>query len=125
MGRVVKLSQAQIEHFDLVSPKLARRVRFYRLPFMFWTDGLTLRSTVLLRKGLGGSSDRLIAHELVHVQQWSRAGMIGFLRWYIGDYVRLRLKGHPHRVAYWRLSAERSARLVSSRWLERRGLVTS
>lgn len=43
---------------------------------------------------------RLLIHELVHVRQWQQAGAVRFLRRYLGDYIRSRLRGLGHESAY-------------------------
>ena len=49
---------------------------------------------------------RLMAHELVHVRQWRDLGAVGFLRRYLGAYLRWRLHGYPHWGAYRRIPLE-------------------
>jgi hypothetical protein len=49
---------------------------------------------------------RLRAHELVHVRQWKRWGWAGFLRRYLGSYLRWRLRRYPHWAAYRRIPLE-------------------
>ena len=44
-------------------------------------------------------------------------GLAAFLVRYLGDYVRLRLRGYSHQAAYRRIPAE-----VSAEWRARRGL---
>lgn len=52
------------------------------------------------------SSKRLLRHELVHVRQWEVLGIVGFLRRYLGAYVRWRLRCYPHWAAYRRIPLE-------------------
>jgi hypothetical protein len=56
-----------------------------------------------------GSRPELVAHELIHVRQWSEDGAIRFLRRYLGDYLRLRLLGCDHEAAYRGIGYEWSA----------------
>lgn len=77
-------------------------------------DAITIGRVVSVRKR-AGSSTRLLRHELVHVRQWRRFGMIGFLRRYLGAYVRWRLRGYPHWAAYRRIPLE-----VEAEWVARR-----
>lgn len=44
--------------------------------------------------------DDLVAHELVHVAQYARLGIIPFLAIYCFDYLRGRLSGLDHQAAY-------------------------
>jgi hypothetical protein len=57
---------------------------------------------------------RLLVHELVHVRQWADYGFFGFLRRYLGDYLRGRRRGAGHRMAYWSNRLEVEARLITS-----------
>jgi hypothetical protein len=59
-------------------------------------------------------------HELVHVRQWRRFGVFGFLRRYLGAYVLWRLRRKGHRGAYLRIPFE-----IEADWLARLMLATS
>ena len=52
---------------------------------------------------------RLLAHELMHVRQYRRAGAAVFLGSYVGEYLGRRLAGARHAQAYRELSFEREA----------------
>ena len=56
---------------------------------------------------------RLLEHELVHVSQWQRLGMVGFLKRYLSDYLAGRRMGLNHHEAYLAISLEKEARAVS------------
>ena len=58
---------------------------------------------------LGPSTTFLLRHELVHVEQWKRLGVAGFLIRYVGSYLRGRLRGYGHRAAYLRIPLEAEA----------------
>ena len=57
---------------------------------------------------------RLLRHELVHVDQWRRYGVIDFVVRYLGSYLRWRVRGHPHWAAYRRIPLE-----VEAEWTAR------
>ena len=77
-------------------------------------DAITLGRLIIVRPRAAGS-ERLLRHELVHVEQWRRLGTVGF-RWrYLGAYLRWRLRGHGHRGAYRRIPLE-----VEAEWRARR-----
>lgn len=65
----------------------------------------TLGRFVLVRPEAAGSA-RLLRHELVHVRQWRRLGVAGFLRRYLGAYATWRLRRYPHWAAYRRIPLE-------------------
>lgn len=64
-------------------------------------------------RGLG--DERLLRHELEHVRQWREQGVMGFLRLYLGAYLRWRLSAYPHWGAYRRIPFE-----IEAEWLARR-----
>ena len=68
-------------------------------------SAITLGRYVLIRPRAVGSR-RLEAHELVHVEQWRHHGVGGFLRRYLGAYLRWRLRRYPHWAAYRRIPFE-------------------
>lgn len=76
----------------------------------------TLGSLVIMRERHADST-LLLAHELEHVRQWREQGVVGFLRAYLGGYLRWRVRGYPHQAAYRRIPAE-----VSAEWRSRRHL---
>jgi hypothetical protein len=82
-------------------------------------SAITLGRFVIVRRG-HADSPYLIRHELVHVRQWRRHGVIGFLRRYLGAYVVWRLRRKGHRGAYLRIPFE-----VEADWLARRMLATA
>lgn len=77
---------------------------------------ITLGRLVIVRRGRE-TSERLLRHEMEHVAQYGRLGVLGFLRRYVGAYLRWRLRGYGHRSAYLRIPFEASAE-----WRARRAL---
>lgn len=75
---------------------------------------ITLGRLISVRARAAGD-EALLRHELVHVAQWRRLGVVGFLARYLGGYARARLAGHRHRAAYRRIPLE-----VEADWLSRR-----
>jgi hypothetical protein len=57
---------------------------------------------------------RLLRHELVHVEQWRRLGVVGFVARYLVAYAGWRLRGHDHWAAYRRIPLE-----VEAEWRAR------
>ncbi len=56
----------------------------------------------------------LLEHELVHVEQYRRLGLAGFLRRYLGEYFAGRRRGLGHQAAYEAISLEEEARSVAA-----------
>ena len=77
---------------------------------------ITLGPLIVVRRGVPDRAGwpRLLRHERVHVEQWRRMGLVGFLARYVGMYVILRLRGWPHWAAYRRLPLE-----VEAEWRAR------
>jgi hypothetical protein len=65
-------------------------------------------------------SVRLLRHELVHVRQWKRHGVLGFSGRYLASYVKWRLLRKGHHGAYLRIPLE-----IEAEWVARRTLATA
>ena len=77
-------------------------------------DAITLGSLVIVRRR-SADNTRLMRHEQEHVRQWRDLGVVGFLRRYLGAYLRWRLRGYGHRAAYLRIPLE-----IEAEWVARR-----
>ena len=75
---------------------------------------ITIGPVISVRRR-ASSDPRLLRHELVHVEQWRRLGAVGFLRRYLGAYLRWRLRCHGHAGAYRRIPLE-----IEAEWRARR-----
>jgi len=75
---------------------------------------ITLGSVVSVREG-HQHSEYLMHHEAVHVRQWHRFGILGFLGRYVGSYVKWRVCRQGHWGAYRRIPFE-----IEADWLARR-----
>lgn len=78
------------------------------------TDAMTIRNVIFasqpaLERIADGDALVLLTHEAVHVEQWREYGTLGFLRRYLGDYLRGRAIGLPHYAAYRAIRFEREA----------------
>jgi hypothetical protein len=78
------------------------------------SDAITIGRFVSVRRA-AASSPYLLRHELVHVRQWRRHGVVGFLVRYLGAYVSGRLRRKGHRGAYLRIPFE-----IEADWVARR-----
>ena len=115
-----RLTKNEVERFDHVPHELATGVRILEVPFLSrGADAMTLGRTVLVRRG-HADSPLLLAHELVHVQQWARLGVVGFLWRYLGAYVKNLLLLRSHHAAYLSIPLETEARDRARRWGEAR-----
>ncbi len=89
---------------------------------LFWAKGI---SAVAMPWGIyvhparlgrpAADIGNLMVHELAHIEQWRRLGTFGWVRSYIGDYLRGRRKGLGHHGAYRAIRLEKEARDVVAR----------
>ena len=111
--RVHRLSPEAARAFTHVPVVDIERVRVIIVPVL--TPGvvaMTIGRFVLVRRGRDHDVG-LMAHELVHVQQWREHGALRFLTRYLSEYLRARFRGQPHWAAYAAISYEAEARARS------------
>jgi hypothetical protein len=77
-------------------------------------DAITIGPVVSVRRA-ASADEHLMRHELEHVRQWRRLGVVGFLARYLAAYFRWRLRGYGHWGAYRRIPLE-----VEAEWNARR-----
>lgn len=112
--RAHRLSPEAVRAYRHVPVRDRERARVLVVPWL--TPGvaaMTVGRFVLVRRG-HERDELLLAHELVHVQQWRERGAPAFLARYLGEYVRHRAAGMSHRQAYAEISFERDARARSA-----------
>ena len=110
----------------LIRPVTPEQVTLRPAPFLMrktWSRGIqamTLGNTVFIDPlVLEGPSRRLgllVIHELVHVRQWRKHGVLPFLRSYFGDYLKGRRLKLGHHAAYRDIGVEVEAREIASRF---------
>lgn len=109
---------AALPGVDLGSVDVGRAPRWLARLWGRDISAMTLRTTIYVRADVldrdPATLGSLIVHELVHVQQWSRLGMVRFLWSYLIVYVRGRLTGLSHRAAYRAIPLEVEAREVAN-----------
>jgi hypothetical protein len=88
-----------------------------------WGKGIkamTLGNTVYIHPGVLSGPPKplglLVIHELVHVRQWRKRGVLPFLGSYLSDYVKGRRQKLGHRGAYRDIAFEVEAREIASRF---------
>jgi len=107
--RAHRLSPEAVRAYRHVPMTDRVRVRVVVVPWLVpGVAAMTVGRLVLVRRG-HEHDELLLAHELVHVQQW-REHRAAFLARYLGEYVRHRAAGMPHQQAYAAISFERDAR---------------
>jgi hypothetical protein len=107
---VVRLTPAARAAFTHVDARDAARARIVVVAGL--TPGIaamTLGRWILVRRGHERDA-ALLAHELVHVEQWRVHGALRFLARYLSDYLRHRAAGLPHWRAYAAIGLEAEAR---------------
>ncbi len=77
---------------------------------------ITIGSVVSVRRRYADDR-RLLRHEEEHVRQWRELGKVGFLRQYLGAYLRWRLRGFGHHAAYRLIPLEVAADAAAERFM--------
>ena len=80
---------------------------------------ITLRNLIIVREGYEHDLE-LLRHELVHVRQWRRHGVVGFGLRYLSSYLWWRLRRRGHLGAYLRIPLE-----IEASWVARRTTQTA
>ena len=113
-----RLTAQEIARYDHVSPNIARRARVQKVPFLApGANGMTVGRLILLLRDDDHSGGRtLLAHELVHVEQYAQLGTVRFLRRYLREYFANLWRLRSHRRAYLAISYEAEARAAAERW---------
>ncbi len=113
-----RLNAQEIARYDLVPPEISRRARVQKVPFLApGSHGMTVGRLILLLRDDDRSGRRtLLAHELVHVEQYAQLGTVRFLRRYLREYFANLWRLRNHRQAYLAISFEAEARAASERW---------
>jgi hypothetical protein len=99
--------RTQCAHVDALDADRARVIVVPALPA--GVMAMTLGRWILVRRGHEADAG-LLAHELVHVEQWRTHGAVDFLRAYLGAYARGRWSGLGHWAAYHAIPFEAEAR---------------
>ena len=99
--------------------KLRTRYPFWLRPFLARdVIGITLGRHIYLSPRVAAlppaKAEQLIRHELAHVRQIQRLGLIRFLWQYGREYVRHRRAGLPSAAAYDAISFEQEARAAEA-----------
>ena len=106
----MRLTTEARDHFTHVDPVDTGRARVVIVPRL--TPGvaaITLGHWILVRRGFETHAG-LLAHELVHVEQWRVLGPARFLVRYLRDYLHGRARGLGHWAAYSAIALEVEAR---------------
>ena len=117
-----RLTPQEIACYDLVPAEIARRARVQRVLLLTpGIQGMTLgRLILVLRDNERSGRRRLLAHELVHVEQYARLGILPFLWRYVREYALNLWRLRCHRRSYEAISFEAEARAATDRWAARR-----
>jgi hypothetical protein len=115
---VRRLNAQEIARYDLVPPEISRRARVQKVPFLApGFHGMTVGRLILVLRDDDRSGKRtLLAHELAHVEQYHRLGVVRFLGRYVGEYARNVMRLRSHRKAYLAIPLEAEARAAAERW---------
>ena len=78
------------------------------LPVLINQGGITLGNHIFVHPDMDITEPYFLTHELIHVEQWRRLGVIKFLTQYLGQYFRCR-RHFEHAACYHSLDLEREA----------------
>jgi hypothetical protein len=102
---------------ERVPVRVARR--WFRMFWARWVTAMALPWGIYLHPDrLSDEPERLgrsIIHELTHIDQWRRLGLIGWAREYLGGYRRGRRRGLSRHEAYRAIPLEVEARDIADR----------
>lgn len=79
------------------------------IPRLFKASALTFGTHVFYAQAQNQISHRLRSHEMVHLEQYRKDGLFGFLYTYLKTYFKLRFQGKSHIVAYYSIPYEQEA----------------
>ena len=116
------LTAAERASYTHVRADVLERARIRTLRWMPGSfQGITLgRHIYLTTPELDDGTSRLIAHELVHVQQYADVGVVRFYLRYLADFARLLRLERKWMPAYRDIPAEAEARELTREWVRRR-----
>lgn len=117
-----RLSEAEVESYDVCPAELTRQVRVVKIPFIpGGYSGMTLGKAVLLATDVSPDGDSaLLAHELVHVRQWNEQGVLGFSWQYVSSFARNLYTERGWNAAYQQIDAELEAKNETTLWRRRK-----
>ncbi|MGD9749859.1 MAG: DUF4157 domain-containing protein [Acidimicrobiia bacterium] len=119
--RIRRLSEQELDRYTLVPRWVARRAILVRVPVLPpGAVGMTSGRLIFLRRDepMDGRST-LIAHELVHVRQFTEMGRLFFLVRYLAAYLSNVARLRSHRRAYLAIPQEREAYAMAADWHHR------
>ncbi len=117
-ARIRKLSDLELDRYTLVPRWVARRAILVQVPVLPpGAVGMTSGRVIFLRRDepTDGRST-LIAHELIHVRQFTEMGRLFFLLRYLSGYLRNLLSLRNHHSAYLAIPQEREAYASAAAW---------
>jgi len=120
--RIRRLTTTEIDAYDHLPPELAKRVWLIEIGYLPGRYlGMTLGRFILLADMVPPTDgDLLLAHELVHVRQWSELGLVGFSYRYLRDFLAGIRRHRRWHQAYSEIEAEVEARRVADAWAQAR-----
>ncbi len=122
MGRFGRsLNRAELIAYDVIPEQLARKVRVVAIPGLPGRyAAITLGKMIFVARDIAqdGTSE-LLAHELVHVGQWTNDGIVRFVRNYLSHFATGLREHRSWHEAYRSILAEVEARSEASDWCKR------
>ena len=92
--------------------KTVKEIYKHWLPRLLKAEAVTLGNTIYYKRAREYVAPRWHIHERVHVEQYNKYGIIGFLCIYLVEYICGRFKGLNHYEAYKAITFEVQARMA-------------
>ncbi len=120
-SRVRRLTDHELDVYDVVDRELAAKVRVVDIPLVpGGFAGITLGRFVCLAEPQPTTgTSTLLAHELVHVQQWHDEGIPKFLWAYLRSFTSGLRTHRSWNQAYRHIPHEVAARAAADHWAQR------
>jgi len=120
VGAVIgrRLNEIELDSYRHLPRSLAQQVRIISVPALPGGYlGITLRNVIVLSEDVANDgSSSLLAHELVHVQQWHADGRVRFLVRYVRDFSCGLARTRSWSSSYRAIRHEVEARESTTRW---------
>jgi len=103
-----------------ITKRVLDKVRIHKIPFRLTGHrGFTIGNHIFT---IAPEDKKLIAHELVHVEQYMNLGVLRFLYRYFKEYRSLRKDEYGKNEAYRNISFEREAYDAANDWQAKQNL---
>ena len=121
VSRIRPLSPSEVAAYDHVQARARARARIIMIPWLPGNFAATTlgRFVLLARPQPTDGTSALLAHELVHVEQWGQQGRVRFVVGYVSNFLAEFRRRRRWMDSYRALDAEIEARDRTRNWWNR------